>query len=280
MNLIADSGSTKTDWLIQTTTASPTHITSSGINPCLMNDKQIIDILRSEVLPHITQHPSRIFFYGAGCRPDQQGRMATLLTTILSAHETHVNSDLMGAAHALCGNSPGIVAILGTGSGSAVYDGSRFTTTIPSLGYILGDEGSGAVLGRRLLGDIFKNQLSAHLTAAFRDAYPTLTLSSTIEQVYRGNTPNRYLAQFSHFLSAHRHEEEIRRMLINEFRTFFSRNIRPYDRTDLSVNFVGSIATVFEEELRAAADAEGYKIGDVLRSPIERLASFCSLHSV
>lgn len=275
--IIADSGSTKTDWLIADTSGNtPIRITSSGFNPCLMDDDTITHILQHEVAPHIPASPSRIFFYGAGCRPDQTERMASLLTLSLNAASAHVFSDLLGAAHALCGHTPGIVVILGTGSGSAVYDGCQFVAQTPSLGYILGDEGSGAVLGRQLLSDLLKGQLSPSLTKAFYEDYPDFTLSETIEHVYRNTAPNRFLAQFTRFLSAHRQEDEIHALLVNEFRRFFVRNIRPYARPDLAVNCVGSIASVFEPELREAAAAEGFTIGTILRSPIEVLATYCA----
>lgn len=274
--LIADSGSTKTDWiLLGEALPSPLHFTSTGLNPCLMSDEEITTKLQGEVKPQLPPtNIDRIHFYGAGCRPDQLRRMERLLTQATGADRAVVASDLLGAAHALCGHEAGIVAILGTGSGSAVYDGERFTDQTPSLGFILGDEGSGAVLGRRLLGDIFKRQLSPAITAAFEAECHT-TIDEVIRRVYRETAPNRYLASFTHFLAAHRDDSDIHNLIVNEFRSFFVRNLAVYGRKDLTVNIVGSLASIFEAELREAAKASGFRIGKILRSPAEALATFC-----
>ena len=168
--LIADSGSTKTDWIVcNTETHYQARFATAGLNPCLMDDASITCLLAEEVAPQIkttvfeasadvetSASIAHVHFYGAGCRPDQIERMQRLIGSVLHATSVSVASDLLGAAHALCGHEAGIVAILGTGSGSAVYNGECFTAQTPSLGYILGDEGSGAVLGRRLVGDLYK----------------------------------------------------------------------------------------------------------------------------
>lgn len=273
--LIADSGSTKTDWIAYgDDLASPLRFASAGLNPCLMTDEEIISILRDEVKPRLPEIGiGRIHFYGAGCRPDQLQRMEQLLTSTTGAERAIVASDLLGAAHALCGREAGIVAILGTGSGSAVYDGERFTEQTPSLGFILGDEGSGAALGRRLLGDVFKRQLSPTIIAAF-EAECATTISEVIRRVYREAAPSRYLASFTHFLAAHREDAEIHELIVNEFRLFFVRNLAVYNQKHLQVNLVGSLAKVFEAELNEAAAKTGFEIGKILRSPADSLADF------
>lgn len=274
--LIADSGSTKTDWVLcGENIHSPIRFASTGLNPCLMTDEEISSKLQNEVKPNYPELPiERIHFYGAGCRPDQLRRMEHLLIETIGAARAIVASDLLGTAHALCGREAGIVAILGTGSGSAVYNGERFTHQTPSLGFILGDEGSGAVLGRRLLGDVFKRQLSPAIIAAF-EAECRTTIDEAIRRVYREAAPNRYLAGFTHFLASHREDADIHRLLVNEFRNFFTRNLAIYNRNDLHVNIVGSLAVIFEAELLEAATDSGFKIGKILRSPAEALAKFC-----
>lgn len=274
--LIADSGSTKTEWRgHDTQRGSSLHFTTSGLNPCLMDDDAITKALAEEVAPHLSEDVrfDAIYFYGAGCRPDQCERMARLLMAAIPAEKAEVASDLLGAARALCGDSEGIVAILGTGSGSALYDGAAFVQQTPSLGYILGDEGSGAVLGRRLLGDVFKRQLSDEIVEAFGRECGT-TIEEAIRRVYREAAPNRYLAQFTRFLAAHRDDCGVRDLLVNEFRSFFVRNCEAYNRKDLGVNFVGSLAEVFHEEIEAAAVSLGFKVGNVLKSPAENLLEY------
>lgn len=274
--LIADSGSTKTEWIgCDTLDNTSLHFMTSGLNPCLMDDEAIANALKGEVAPHLADAKrfDAIYFYGAGCRPDQCERMARLLLAAIPAEKAEVASDLLGAARALCGDNEGIVAILGTGSGSAVYDGRIFTQQTPSLGFILGDEGSGAVLGRRLLGDVFKRQLDADVLEAF-DRECGIKIDEAIRRVYREAAPNRFLAQFTHFLAAHRDNEGVHALLVSEFQRFLSRNCEPYQRKDLAVNFVGSLANVFKEELSEAADSLGFRKGTILPSPAPNLLAY------
>lgn len=274
--LVADSGSTKTDWLLHDTTSNTTlPFQSSGLNPCLMSDEEIERKLSREVRPHVqvADPIDALFFYGAGCRPDQTARMSTMLAEELGATVKVVASDLLGAARALCGDDAGIVAILGTGSGSAVFNGEIFTQQTPSLGYILGDEGSGAVLGRRLMADILKRQLPEHIILDFENSYD-VSVEEVISRVYREASPNRYLASYVPFLEAHIHEESISQLVVNEFRRFFIRNILRYQQPELPVNFVGSIAHLYATQLRQAADSCHCKVGKILRTPAEAILTY------
>lgn len=288
LKLIADSGSTKTDWILLNEGHMLHRFQTSGLNPSLMEDEVIVALLRREVCTVLGELLSEatkgtttdkgvdeIEFYGAGCRPEQEERMAKLLSETLQSKQTKVASDLLGAARILCGTAEGIVCILGTGSGSALFDGQRFVKQTPSLGYILGDEGSGTSLGKHLLADVLKGMLPEHLCAAFMHTYQ-LDVPSIIQKVYREPAPNRYLAQFSRFLSEHREEPTIRAFLLNEFGLFFSRNILNYERPDLPIHFVGSIAAVFQEELAEAAQRYELQLGQVVQSPIEKLVQACT----
>ena len=291
-HILADSGSTKTDWVLLRPRAIPRRFRSRGLNPSLMSGAQIREVLQAEVLPQLHEF-SRLFsphsssslhvdtgsspladstlrFYGAGCRPEQIERMSRTLCDVLGVTHATVASDLLGAARALCDRSEGIVCILGTGSGSALYDGARFVQSTPSLGYILGDEGSGASLGKHLLADILKGLFPESLRRHFEAQYE-VDIPEVIQRVYREPSPNRYLAQFTHFLSAHRDEPSVRELLLTEFRAFFARNIRTYRRDELEVNFVGSIAAVFESELRTAAAAEHFRVGRILKAPLDMI---------
>ena len=291
--ILADSGSTKTDWILLRPHTVPRRFKSRGLNPSLMSGAQIREVLQAEVLPQLHEF-ARLFdrdflpvadasqasilpgttlqFYGAGCRPEQIDRMSRTLRDVLGVERTHVASDLLGAARALCDRSEGIVCILGTGSGSALYDGTRFVQSTPSLGYILGDEGSGGSLGKHLLADMLKGLFPPALRQLFEAQYE-VDLPEVIQRVYREPSPNRYLAQFTHFLSAHRDESSVQELISKEFRAFFARNIRAYNRHELDIHFVGSIASVFETELRAAAAAENFRVGRILKAPLDMVTA-------
>lgn len=275
MTLIADSGSTKTAWaLVDASGQAVGMFRTEGINPIILTDDQISTMLREQLLPQIGEREVEdIYFYGAGCRPDQLPRMTALLSEACNCSEVQVESDLLGACRALSGREEGICCILGTGSASCLYDGTLPVQQTPSLGYILGDEGSGAVLGRRLVGDALKGQLPAPLCALLEEEMG-LTVSSAIEHVYRQPWPNRYLASLTPFLSQHREEPCVHQLLVEEFRRFAVRNLRAYRREELPVHFVGSIAYYFRTELEEALTLEGYRLGRIEAAPLPRLVEF------
>ena len=184
-----------------------------------------------------------------------------------------VESDLLGAARALCGKQPGIACILGTGANSCLYDGQNITAHVPPLGFILGDEGSGAVLGKTLLGNLFKGIFPQQMRDEFEQEYG-LTEADVIDRVYRQPQPNRFLASLVPFISRHRQHPQVHEMLVEAFRQFLSRNVRAYGHAELPVNLVGGIAFSFGEELAEAACAEGMKIGRVLRGPIQEMVAY------
>lgn len=262
--LIADSGSTKTSWLWEG------HILETlGINPVRDCDEAIAHVL--DTLPPM--QPKQVFFYGAGCIPPHSERLRALLQARFPQAHIAVESDMLGAARALCGHNEGIVCILGTGSNSCLYDGQHITANVSPLGYILGDEGSGAVLGRTLVGDLLKGQLGEPLRQAFLDDFQ-LTLSDIINKVYREPMPNRFLASLTPFLARHRNEEGIHQLITKEFSRFLQRNVAQYQRTDLPLHFAGSIAHAFASELHEAATRSGHRIGRILQHPILDLALF------
>ena len=272
--LIADSGSTKTDWALLAADQAPIVFTTSGLNPVTHTDDEVRAVLTSQLLPHLQDHPLKeVDFYGAGCRKAQEPRMRELLSTTLGVANVSVASDLLLAARALCGPSEGIACILGTGANSCLFSGAEIKQNVPALGYILGDEGSGTALGRRFLADLFKQQLPADIVQAFHDAYPEATVDAVINRVYKQPQPNRYLASFAPFLHRHAAHPAVAQILREEFLRFFARNIRPYHRPDLPVHFVGSIAHHFEPQLRAAAQSSSITIGTILQRPFDRLAN-------
>lgn len=273
--LIADSGSTKTSWLFVDSEGHRTEFETLGINPIRDSEEQIEQVLNA--LRDTCQSKNFQFsvfnFYGAGCIPPYSDTLRQVLQRRFPEAEIRVESDLLGAAHALCGRDEGIACILGTGSNSCLYDGRAIVENVSPLGYILGDEGSGAVLGKNLIGDLLKGQMSPTLLQAFHDE-TGLTRADIINKVYREPLPNRFLASLVPFLGRHRQDEEIHQFLIQNFRRFFRRNVALYRRPDLPVHFVGGVAHSYRDELHEAAQLEGFRVGRILLRPIEALADY------
>lgn len=278
MILIADSGSTKTDWCLCDNNTIIQSIQTQGINPYHQTEEAIEQVLAEELLPQLSQHAAlRVIFYGAGCANEAAcNRVKEAIQKILSTDDITIHSDLLGAARALCGREEGIACVLGTGSNSCLYNGKEIIANIPPLGYILGDEGSSAVLGRRLVGDCLKNQLPEAIRNEFLTEYG-LTQEVILEKVYRQPLANRFLASLTPFLSKHRDVPEVHHLLVDSFIDFFVRNVKQYRRPWLPIHFVGSIANVFSDEVREAAESLGMELGSILKSPMEGLVKFhCS----
>jgi N-acetylglucosamine kinase-like BadF-type ATPase len=274
MILLADSGSTKTDWCLAENQHGVLRLKTQGINPYQQDEATIKSILQTELLPQMAEYrPKQLFFYGSGCTVVKADDMHRCLTDTLSIEEIEVQTDLMAAARALCQHEKGIACILGTGSNSCLYDGDIITSNVPPLGYILGDEGSGAVLGRQLVGNIIKGQMPKELKEEFLSTYH-LTVPEIIENVYRRPLANRYLASLSLFMASHREVEEIHRLLLDSFMAFFRRNVAHYGCPELPVNFIGGIAHQYSTELEEAASATGFTLGTVVQSPMEGMIRF------
>ncbi len=275
MKLIADSGSTKTNWhLIQDSDQTPLNCETAGINPFFQQSSDILKTLTTQFSIPFQQLDS-LYFYGAGAA--NEAKKQELLDALQEYFKTDtiiVESDLLAAAHSLCGNEPGIAAIMGTGSNSCYYDGKRILSNVSPLGYILGDEGSGAVLGKKLLSEILKNQFPQHLIKLFFETYSE-TPAEIMENVYRKPFPNRYMAGFTRFLSAHMQEAAVHELLFHSFEEFFQRNIRQYNEAkELPVHFTGSIAWHFREVLKEAAEKSGFLMGNVCQNPMEGLIRY------
>ena len=275
MILIADSGATKTDWCIGKNRTDYHIIKTQGINPFHQPKEHISKVLREELLPQLENSicVSHIHFYGAGCTPEKSPIVKEALQTIFAQAEIQVESDLLGAARSLCGEEAGIACILGTGSNSCEYDGKKIKKNVSPLGYILGDEGSGAVLGRRLVSDCLKQQLPEHICQAFLEE-TQLTPAEIIDKVYRQPQANRFLASLTPFLSKHRNQPEIHDLLVSCFRDFFQRNVMQYNYPVYEVHFTGSIAWHFQEEVKEAVEKENLQIGKFIKSPIHGLIAY------
>ena len=275
MILIADSGATKTDWCLEEKTTDACVIQTQGINPFHQSAEHIYKVLTEELLPQLGEenHITHIHFYGAGCTPEKSVIVKEQLQALFLDADIDVQSDLLGAARSLCGKEQGIACILGTGSNSCLYDGEKIIANVSPLGYILGDEGSGAVLGKRLVGDCLKHQLPEHICQAFLNE-TGLTPADIINKVYRQPQANRFLASLTPFLSAHREEPEIHALLVGCFTEFFKRNVMQYEAKEAEVHFTGSIAWFFQEEVKEAAESLGIHTGKFIKSPIHGLTKF------
>ncbi|MCL2596284.1 MAG: ATPase [Paludibacter sp.] len=269
MKLIVDSGSTKTNWNLD----GHDYFTK-GINPFFLAENEINNLISNELANKIEfETISELFFYGAGCTSETSVTMHNTLAKIFSFAKIEVESDLIGAARSILQHSEGIVCILGTGSNSCFYDGNKITQKVPSLGFIIGDEGSGAALGKSLIGNVLKNILSQNIIKKFEEKY-SFTTDEIIENIYRRPFPNRFLARFTEFLLENENDPEIDALILNEFQSFFDRNIAKYDFSNYSVNFVGSVAYYFSRQLYQVADYNEFTIGKIVKSPMDGLIEF------
>ena len=276
MILIADSGSTKTEWSLVKDNLEVVGLISQGINPFYQTDEMIVSILRHELLDKMewgNERLDKVCFYGAGVRPEMKSRMGRLLAEVLHAVCVTVDSDLVGAARALFGQSEGIACILGTGSNSGLYDGREIVACTPPLGFILGDEGSGAVLGKLFLGALYKGLMPEGMREDY-ESQTGQTVVDVIEAVYRKPLPNRYLARTSEFILQHIDVPEVVDLVIDSFRQFFRRNLTQYHRKDLSVRAVGSVAAYYHKWITLAAEQEGYKIDKIMKNPMPGLIDY------
>ncbi|MBR5052453.1 MAG: ATPase [Bacteroidaceae bacterium] len=273
--LIADSGSTKTDWLITKPDGEHFELHTDGINPARDTRDYIYNVVYHQLLSLIPQtiELQAVYFYGAGCIEPFSQTVQNVIKELFARCQVEVKSDLLGAARALCGNEPGIACILGTGSNSCLYDGKDIVMHTPPLGYILGDEGSGSFLGKTLLNGLFKGTLPKTLKDDFCSKYNT-TMSGIIERIYRQPAANTFLASLVPFIVERRSSFAIHKMLVDAFRLFIERNIAVYGHKTMPINCVGGIAYQFEEELKEAAEVEGMQIGRILRRPIDEIVQY------
>lgn len=277
MILIADSGSTKTDWAVVDNGRMVTTMATQGINPFHQDSDIIGTVIETELLPKMGDiYPEEIYFYGSGCREDKVEMMCNILGKAFPhCARIEAQGDLLAAARAVCGENEGIACIMGTGANSCLYDGKRVVENTPPLGYILGDEGSGAVLGKLFVNALFKGQLPESLKDEWLNE-TGLSLNIIINKVYREPLANRFLASTSKFIRQHLSVRPLEEMVVENFREHFRRNVNRYGRKDLPVGAIGSVAYYYREQLEKAAVAEGYRLGKVMRSPMDGLMRYHS----
>lgn len=284
ITLIVDSGSTKTSWcfafLPDTKSADGARtVTTEGLNPAVMSAEEVEEKI-AKALNHCLQSLSisaadvdNVFFYGAGCISGRAGVVSESIQSILVDARIYVADDLLGAARALCGHKAGIACILGTGSNSCLYDGKNIVAHTPALGYVLGDEGSGAVLGRKFLNAVLKQTLPEYICKRFLQE-SGLDMAEVINRVYRSPAPNRFLASMSKYIHGYLDEKEVRDIVIDNFEDFIRNNILAYGDEFRTINVVGSIAYHYKEQLTEAASRNGFQIGKIIKSPIEGLIEY------
>jgi hypothetical protein len=275
LKLIADSGATKTAWRLLGGGKLKTFYTT-GISPYHMTQEQIHQLLLKELPASIRKKSiGEIFYYGTGCKTKAKATLvAKAISSVFSDADVHVTHDLMGAALATCGKKPGIACILGTGSNSCYFDGKKIVSNSPGLGYVLGDEASGAYFGKVLIQHFLYKKFDPFLEKSFLKIFQT-DKESILHHVYKEPFPNRYLATFSVFLSMHRGHYIIENIIEDGLREFFGTHLVGYPQVDkLPLHFVGGIAYHFKDKIAELCDMYGFKVGSILRHPIEGLSTF------
>lgn len=274
--LIADAGATKTNWsFLNGETKECVRYQTCGINIAQETRENIIETLY-KVKGFISSVPiDEINYFGAGCAtPKLKQTIQTILNEVFNPKEVSVEGDLTGAGKALFGDKDGVACILGTGSASALFSKGEIKLQTPSLGFILGDEGSGVALGKRLLNSIFKRQLSDELIKDFQNQY-NLSLNELIEKVYRENKPAPFIASFTHFLRDKMGNEEISLLVEKEFDNFFVKNLLPYGNlSKQKIGFIGSVAYHFRNTLKKSGMKFGIKIDEIIQDPMPGLEKY------
>ena len=275
MILIADSGSSKTDWILIKDNQLIENIVTPGINPFFQQTEDIVKMLSVVFSPEIRDQKVEIYFYGTGCiKNESDSVIINALNTIFPYATIEVEDDMLGAARSLLGHQEGIACIIGTGSNSCRYDGEKIIDKVPTLGYILGDEGSGAYLGKIFLNNYFKRSIPADMKAIV-DSELNLEVPKVLSAVYKGEYPSRYLASFSRFIIKNGNHPYMTALLKGGFEAFLSNNVEKYsDYKSIPVNFVGSIAFYYADLLRDVANEKNIRIDRILHKPIEGLIEY------
>ncbi len=288
-NLIADAGSTKTEWALLPPGEEPSvRFVTDGLNAMIADRKSVSEKFSAAAEKTGTAlekygtgaEIGTIYYYGAGCAtPEICSRIGDALLSAFGATSAQAESDLLGAARSLLGDEAGVACILGTGSNSCLYNGRQIVANVPSLGFILGDEGSGSALGRRLVNATFKGQLPAYLEKELTERHG-LSLPEILDNVYRAPSPNRFLASLVPIIREHTGDPSIHSMVLAEFGAFFSSNISRYKGVRaLPISFTGGVAANFSDILEEAAKTQGYILGHIAATPMEGLISFHRTHS-
>jgi N-acetylglucosamine kinase-like BadF-type ATPase len=275
MILIADSGSTKAAWRLVSKNGVQAEITTQGMNPFFRTTDDIATEIGQKLLPVTGAGISEIWFYGAGVVNAEKGDIVKqALLRFYPEARIETESDLLGACHALLGNQAGIACILGTGSNACYYDGKTIAGHVSPLGFILGDEGSGAVMGKHLLGDYFKEVMPPELRAAFQQKF-NLTREEALNRVYREVRPNQFLATFIPFLSENLEHPYCQLFVETNFRAFIERNVLKLpSKFETTIGFAGSVAWHFSSVLKKVLAHYDLTNPVILKDPIDGLLQY------
>ena len=275
MILIADGGSTKASWCMIDDQGVTSNFDTEGYNPHFVDAEYIIQSIHANFPARIEKNRIReIYFYGAGCMAGKSVIVEHALNAVFPQAKTEVSMDLLAASRALLGRTSGFAAILGTGTNTCLYDGRSMIQNIDSLGFLLGDEGSGGAIGKRLLSDYMRDYLPDNLTKDFFNSY-RLTFDDIMHEVYTQPMANRYCAGFCKFIIQHMDEDYMQQLVRLSFRDFFSNLVSRYPKyQSYSFNCVGSIGYGFRLILTGVANDFGMTVGNIIQSPMEGLVRY------
>jgi glucosamine kinase len=273
--LIADSGSTKCEWCF-ISNGRKQFINTQGASPYFLNELQLVTLMQNELLPALKKNkPAHIYFYGTGCAAAaNRAIVRRAIKKVFPEAQIEVEHDLTGAARALCGKKRGLVAILGTGSNSGYYNGKKIIRNSPGLGYVLGDEGSGAYLGKKVLQYFLYKIFDTELHDKFHKKYNE-TASDILDSVYKKPLPNRYIASFTIFLTENRRHYMIENIIEDGLFDFLSIHLARYPESGKTpIYFTGSVAFGFQEILKELCKSFGWEVGKFLRKPMDGLIAY------
>jgi N-acetylglucosamine kinase-like BadF-type ATPase len=276
MKLIAESGSTRTEWSLIENNVLVEHIYTEGLNPFFQTRREISRSIRLGLPTHFFRKKmDMVYYYGAGCSSFEKKQI--LNASLVAQFKTHiqVESDLLGAARGLFLTQPGIACILGTGSNSCFYDGNEIANNVSAGGYILGDEGSGASVGKDFLSDVMKGLAPKDLTNDFLEKF-RITTSDIMDSVYNHPLPNRFLDTVSYFFINYIDNEYVIDVITRNFKNFFTRCVFQYDYKNYPIRFVGSMANNYSALLNKVANDYGIEISNIEEAPMKGLIEYHS----
>jgi glucosamine kinase len=275
IKLIADSGATKAEWCLVNGGKTKT-IFTQGISPYFLNTAQITELLKKELIPGLKNIGiDEVFYYGTGCANTENAKsVKKAIQKVISGARVTVTHDLMAAARALCGRKKGIACILGTGSNSCYYDGKKITKNSPGLGYVLGDEGSGAYLGKKVIQYYLYGTFDDELRGRFDLTYTT-NKAEILENVYKKPLPNRYLAGFARFLAENRGHYMIENIIEDGINDFFFTHLCKYNEAwKYPISFAGGVAFGFKDVLQELCNSYEFELGKIMKNPMEGLLEY------